>query len=180
MLHGAYNIWLVNDTYYLAEREKERERVHPYFTKIIVHCYPRASSLLPKAKLVAILHDPVKRAGYSWYQHMRPHNNRSTAVNHTFSEVIRATPQSLNNKKLLSLCDYCLSPGRYHIHLSKWLKYYSYKQLYLVDGGELVVNPVSVLARLQEFLHVERRMNYSKILRLVLYAVHKIKTCHLT
>ena len=42
-----------------------------------------------------------------------------------------------------------------------------------------MVNPVSILARLQEFLHVERRMNYSKILRLVLYAVHKIKTSHL-
>ena len=125
----------------------------------------RASSLLPKVKLIAILHDPVKRA-YSWYQHMRAHND-PTALNHTFSEVIRATPQSSSNKKLLSLRDHCLSPGRYHIHLSKWLRYYSYRQLYLIDGGELVADPVTVMARLQEFLQVEKRMNYSKILRLV-------------
>lgn len=131
----------------------------------------RASSLLPKAKLVAILHDPVKRA-YSWYQHMRAHND-PTAVSHTFSEVIRATAQSSSNTKLLSLRDHCLSPGRYHIHLSKWLKHYSYHQLYLVDGGELVVDPVSALARLQDFLQVPRKMNYSKILRLV-YTVYPL------
>lgn len=125
----------------------------------------RASSLLPKAKLVAILQDPVKRA-YSWYQHMKAHKD-STALGHTFSQVIRATPQSSSNKKLLSLRDHCLSPGRYHIHLSKWLKYYSYRQLYLIDGGELVAEPASVIAKLQDFLQLEKRMNYSKILRLV-------------
>jgi hypothetical protein len=101
---------------------------------------------------------------------MRAHND-PTAINHTFSEVIQAIPQSSNNKKLLSLRDHCLSPGRYHIHLSKWLKHYSHRQLHLIDGGELVSDPVSVLARLQDFIQVERKMNYSKILRLVLYTV---------
>ena len=80
-----------------------RERESPLFTKIIVHCYPRASSLLPKAKLVAILHDPVKRV-YSWYQHMRAHND-PTAVNHTFSEVIRP----LHNRQTTRNCFPCMT-----------------------------------------------------------------------
>ena len=42
-----------------------------------------------------------------------------------------------------------------------------------------MVNAISVLARLQEFLHVESRMKLLKDLRLVLYAIHKIKTSHL-
>ena len=132
-----------------------------------LHTHPsfdRAYSLLPKAKLVAILHDPIKRA-YSWYQHMRAHND-PTALNYKFSQVIRASPRA-TDKKLLVLRDHCLSPGRYHIHLSKWLKYYSYKQLYLVDGGQLVDNPSTVMNRLQVFLHVDKMLNYSKILRLV-------------
>ena len=153
-----------------SKAERENHPLHPpphptpHPQNTHTHSY-RASSLLPKAKLVAILHDPIKRA-YSWYQHMRAHND-PTAINHTFSEVIQATPQSSKDKKLLSLRDHCLSPGRYHIHLSKWLKHYSHRQLYLVDGGELVANPVSVMARLQDFIQVERKMNYSKILRLV-------------
>ena len=131
---------------------------------IIQHPH-RAYSLLPKAKLVAILHDPIKRA-YSWYEHMKAHKD-PTATGHTFSEVIRASPQLSSDKKLLSLRDHCLSPGRYHIHLSKWLKHYPHKQLYLVDGGALVDDPASVLAKLQTFLAVERRLNYSRILRFV-------------
>ena len=125
----------------------------------------RASSLLPKAKLIAILHDPIRRA-YSWYQHVRAHND-PTAFKYNFSEVIRATPQSSHDRKLLSLRDHCLMPGRYQIHLSKWLKYYSYKQLYLVDGGELVDDPATVMERVQEFLLVDKMMNYSNILRFV-------------
>ena len=133
-------------------------------THLNLASYDRAYSLLPKAKLIAILHDPIKRA-YSWYQHMRAHND-PTALNYKFSQVIRASPQA-TDKKLLVLRDHCLSPGRYHIHLSKWLKYYSYKQLYLVDGGELVDKPATVMDRLQVFLHVDKMLNYSKILRLV-------------
>ena len=134
---------------------------------LTIHVFSdRVSSLLPKAKLIAILHDPVKRA-YSWYQHMRAHND-PTALNYNFSQVIQATPQSLD-KKLLSLRDHCLSPGRYHIHLSRWLKYYSYKQIFLVDGDELTSNPAVVMDRVQTFIQIERVMNYSKILRLVLW-----------
>jgi len=107
----------------------------------------RAHKLLPDAKIVTILLRPEARA-YSWYQHIRAHSD-TTALNHSFKEVLMAGPDS--PRPLLSLQARCLEPGKYAQHLDKWLAFYRPKQLHIIDGDELKVSPVGVMNQLQHF-----------------------------
>ena len=60
----------------------------------------RAYRLLKSAKLIAILISPSKRA-YSWYYHMRAHDD-PTALAYTFHQVVTADPVK-STKALRSL-----------------------------------------------------------------------------
>ncbi|KAH9489549.1 hypothetical protein Btru_038391, partial [Bulinus truncatus] len=84
----------------------------------------RMAALVPRAKIIIILMNPAKRA-YSWYQHMRTHNDR-TALNHTFYEVVSASDMASQN--LRALRNRCLTPGLYAQHLVRWLDYFPAKQ----------------------------------------------------
>jgi len=121
----------------------------------------RARRLLPHARIVAVVLPPGDRA-YSWYQHMRAHNDE-TALNFTFRQVITAT-HTTASKSLLSLQARCLDPGKYAQHLDRWLTHYRAKQVFIVDGEEIKYNPANVLAKLQHFLEVEPFVDFSKML----------------
>lgn len=60
----------------------------------------RAHRLLKTAKLIAILISPSQRA-YSWYHHMRAHDD-PTAMAYTFHQVVTADPVK-STKALRSL-----------------------------------------------------------------------------
>uniref|UniRef100_T1K1D0 [heparan sulfate]-glucosamine N-sulfotransferase n=1 Tax=Tetranychus urticae TaxID=32264 RepID=T1K1D0_TETUR len=81
----------------------------------------RAHSLLPDAKIIAILINPVRRA-YSWYQHARSHHD-PVALNYSFYEVITADEKA--PKHLRSLRNRCLNPGCYATYLEKWINFYT-------------------------------------------------------
>jgi len=120
----------------------------------------RAHRLLRDAKLVSIIISPAKRA-YSWYQHMIAHQD-PTASKHTFYEIITAKPDAPKN--IRNLQARCLEPGRYVSHLERWLSYYKSQQLTIIDGEELVRDPVTVMDKLQYFLSVQP-IDYSKYLK---------------
>ncbi|KAI8794060.1 bifunctional heparan sulfate N-deacetylase/N-sulfotransferase 3 [Biomphalaria glabrata] len=121
----------------------------------------RVAALLPRAKIIVILMNPAKRA-YSWYQHMRNHND-PTALNHTFYEVVSASDMASQN--LRALHNRCLTPGLYAQHLVRWLDFFPAKQIHLVDSDELRNDPVNVMHLIQKFLHVQNYMDYSQHLR---------------
>ncbi|KAL5506571.1 hypothetical protein EMCRGX_G008243 [Ephydatia muelleri] len=123
----------------------------------------RAHTLLPRAKIIVILSDPIKRA-YSWYQHQVAHNF-STALNYSFSEVLYAPYYHNASEALLNLTLRCLLPGEYHIHIERWLLYYPPEQLMFVDGEELLSDPASVMDQVQHFLNLHSILDYAKILR---------------
>lgn len=138
----------------------------------------RLRMLLPKAKLVVILHDPIKRA-YSWYQHMRAHAD-NIALTHTFLQVLmykpnhthpganhthsETNPVHRNADGLTRLRAHCLEPGRYYKYILAWLRKFPSAQLSFVDGTALRVKPVQVLTELQSFLKVDY-FDYSNVLR---------------
>jgi len=74
------------------------EKSATYFDKDQVP--KRAFRLLKNAKLVTILISPAKRA-YSWYQHMKAHDD-PTALQYSFYQVISA-PTNTSSKALKSL-----------------------------------------------------------------------------
>lgn len=123
----------------------------------------RVHSLLPRAKIIIILSDPVKRA-YSWYQHQVAHNF-STALSYSFSDVLNARYNPNASEALLNLTLRCLLPGEYHIHIERWLLYYPPEQILFVDGEELLSSPASVMDQVQLFLNLTYIINYTDILR---------------
>lgn len=96
------------------------------------HAPMRLHSLLPHAKLIIILINPINRA-YSWYQHMRAHN-LTVALKFSFYEVVSLDVKDKDidettKKKLHSLRNRCLNPGMYHQHLEKWLAFFPPNQV---------------------------------------------------
>ncbi|XP_042891362.1 bifunctional heparan sulfate N-deacetylase/N-sulfotransferase-like isoform X2 [Penaeus japonicus] len=121
----------------------------------------RVKSLLPNAKLVAIIIPPGRRA-YSWYHHMRAHND-PTALQYSFYQVITATDSS--PRQLRDLRNKCLNPGMYAKHIERWLDYFPASQLIIIDGEELRNDPVYIMNDLQKFLEIEPFYNYTEHLR---------------
>jgi heparan sulfate N-deacetylase/N-sulfotransferase NDST2 len=121
----------------------------------------RAHALLPRAKLITILTNPIKRA-YSWYQHIRAHQDK-TAIAYSFYDVISAGEES--SRALRDLRNRCLDPGVYAIHLERWLTYYPPTQLLILDGEELKTDPISIMDKVQMFLGNEPYIDYSNKLK---------------
>lgn len=86
-----------------------------------------------------------------------------TATTHSFYEIITANSDAPKNVRNLQAR--CLEPGRYVSHLERWLSYYKSQQLTIIDGEELVKDPVSVMDKLQYFLSVQPTIDYSKYLK---------------
>ncbi len=59
----------------------------------------------------------------------------------------------------------CLDPGKYSLHLERWLKHFNAQQLLIIDGEELKYDPVAVMNNLQHFLDVKPFFDYSNRLR---------------
>ncbi|XP_052770676.1 bifunctional heparan sulfate N-deacetylase/N-sulfotransferase-like [Mya arenaria] len=135
------------------------EKSAAYFDNILVP--KRVHNLLPNSKIICILISPAKRA-YSWYQHMRAHND-PVAVNYTFNEVVSASDSAPREVKALR--NRCLLPGEYAHHLERWLDHFSYRQIHIIDGEQLKDNPIGVMDEVQKFLGIEKYLNYTSIVR---------------
>lgn len=124
----------------------------------------RIKTMLKDLNLIYISINPADRA-YSWYQHMRAHND-SIATQYSFYDVL-----TLNTKdkkvvnRMKTLRNRCLDPGLYSKHLKNWFKYFSPKQLILLDGDLLRTKPYECLNQLQKQLAIETRIDYKQILK---------------
>lgn len=120
----------------------------------------RAHALIPDAKIIVILNDPVSRA-YSWYQHMRFHNNH-VARSMNFYHLLQyknSTDEVANLRKR------CLVPGLYAEHLERWMLYYPSSQILTIDGDQLKQDPAQVMTQVQSFLQVKTIIDYGTRLR---------------
>jgi len=120
----------------------------------------RVSKLLPKSRIVCILTSPGERA-YSWYQHMRAHND-PTALTYTFYQVLESNSSS--PKPVRSLKSRCLEPGKYVVHLERWLAEFPSSRFFIVDGDELKNNPVDVMNSIQSSLRISPVIDYGELL----------------
>nr|KAF6481204.1 N-deacetylase and N-sulfotransferase 4 [Molossus molossus] len=120
----------------------------------------RAASLVPKAKIIAILIDPSDRA-YSWYQHQRSHEDPA-ALRFNFYDVI--TTGEWAPADLRTLQRRCLVPGWYAVHIERWLAHFATSQLLIIDGQQLRADPAAVMDEVQRFLGVTPHYNYSEAL----------------
>ncbi|VDM30800.1 unnamed protein product [Hydatigera taeniaeformis] len=137
----------------------------------------RMAALLPNAKIIVLLRDPLLRA-HSWYQHQRAHQV-SASLNFTFDKVLQAssldkataiaTAASSSNVTNLAAQLYrlhlkCIEPSSYATHFRYWLQRYRASHILLVDVERFESDPAEVLHDVQEFLNVSTFIDYSKLL----------------
>ncbi|KAM7542990.1 hypothetical protein Aperf_G00000006570 [Anoplocephala perfoliata] len=139
----------------------------------------RMATLLPHAKVIILLRDPMQRA-FSWYQHQKAHNV-AAALRFTFNEVLKAgtleaamslasvaASTAVNVTQIASelhrLYVKCVESSRYAAYLRQWLHYYQANQILLIDSGRFESTPAEVLRDVQDFLNVSTRIDYSPLL----------------
>jgi heparan sulfate N-deacetylase/N-sulfotransferase NDST2 len=86
---------------------------------------------------------------------MKAHND-SIAVNFSFYDVIslNVTVNQTVYEKMKKLRERCLDPGLYYKHFLNWLKHFSYKQFFLVDGDKLKHDPYETMIKYLKFFYL--------------------------
>jgi hypothetical protein len=118
----------------------------------------RAHALVPEAKLIVLLRDPVRRA-YSHYWHERDKKRESLS----FEEAIAAEPARLgDDEQRLARGEIrqsrahqhfsYLARGRYAEQLDRWWRHYPRERLLVLRFEDLARDPLAVLDRTLEFL----------------------------
>jgi hypothetical protein len=125
-------------------------------------CPPRAHQLLPEARIIAVLRDPVDRA-YSDFQHMCRHGFEKLG----FAEAVQAEPRRVGPEieRMTREPGYFsrdhhhfsyFERGRYAPQLHRWLSYYRRDQVLLLESEDLYRRPAELLHQVQDFLGVHR------------------------
>jgi hypothetical protein len=125
----------------------------------------RAHALVPEAKLIVLLRDPVRRA-YSHYWHERDKKRESLS----FEEAIAAEPARLgDDEQRLARGELrqsrahqhfsYLARGRYAEQLERWWRHYPRERLLVLRFEELARDPLAVLDRTLEFLGLSSIQN---------------------
>ncbi|HET9693501.1 MAG TPA: sulfotransferase [Steroidobacteraceae bacterium] len=118
----------------------------------------RAHALVPQAKLVVLLRDPIRRA-YSHYWHERDKRRERLS----FEDAIAAEPErvgddeqrlargEIQQSRAHQHCTY-LARGRYAEQLERWLRFYPREQLLVLQFEDLGRAPMVTLNRTLEYL----------------------------
>jgi len=120
----------------------------------------RAHALVPDARLIVLLRDPVRRA-YSHYRHERDKGRESMA----FEDAIAAEPERIGvaaarlargeiERSVEHQYFSYLARGRYAEQLERWLEYYPRERLLVLRFEDLAKNPLAVLNRTLQFLEL--------------------------
>ena len=138
----------------------------------------RMHSVLPSAKLVYIMRDPVKRA-YSYYvQLMKNYQNsyKSTNVPISFEDFLFQKNNYIGENNcpyLASFDDHLIfgpelltAGGMYLDQINEYLKYYDSSSMYFMIFEEFIANPLEELRKLYLFLGISSEFiseNFSEV-----------------
>lgn len=99
----------------------------------------RMHELLPEAKLIYLVRDPIERA-ISHYVHNWAKQRWSTSIRETMLPVEESWP---------------LTVSRYHMQLSKYLEYYSMRDILVLQSERLRRHPGDVMEGVFRFIGVD-------------------------
>ena len=71
---------------------------------------------------------------------------------------------SSSPKPVRSLKSRCLEPGKYVVHLERWLAEFPSSRFFIVDGDQLKNNPVDVMNSIQSSLRISPVIDYGELL----------------
>ena len=112
----------------------------------------RVYQMNPNIKLIAILCDPIKRIvsdyGHESVGHLHRYKQYRPERHHTLEEMLQRNGQGINEKWE------AVWTGFYDEQLETWLKYFSPKQILVLDGNTFMKDPLPALNKVENFLEV--------------------------
>jgi len=135
----------------------------PYYM-FYPHSARRASEVVPNAKLISLLRNPIDRA-YSHYQHQVLRVKGEGRETLSFEQAVEAEEGRLRGEveKMLQEEHYLspnyrnysyLSRGIYVDQLSRWSKYFDKNQMLVLKSEDLFSDTTSVLRATSDFLEI--------------------------
>lgn len=103
-------------------------------------------------RLILIVRDPVTRLLSDYTQIL----SSRRAQNFTFASFEEL---ALDANGEVNLGYKAVQISIYHHYFSRWLQYFPRSQIHIVDGEELIKNPVSVLAKVESFLGLSHELS---------------------
>lgn len=116
----------------------------------------RLHGLIPEARLVVVLREPLDRA-ISWYHHMA----RQEGLSQPLEEVIEAELSGLLELDPQQRCELgwfgsnCLAGSLYGSQLARWYRFFRPEQLLLLGFEHLITNPLEASQRVARHLGVD-------------------------
>jgi hypothetical protein len=113
----------------------------------------RAAALMPHARLIVVLREPLRRA-LSWFQHRQ----RLLGTSEKAEAVIAAELEKLLELSADQRADLgwrepnCLAGSLYADHLRRWFRCYDRHQILVLRFEDLVLDPLAACQRVSRFL----------------------------
>jgi len=135
------------------------------------HAARRARQMLPRAKLIAILRDPVERAFSHYQQQVRKGRDPLS-----FEEAIAREPERVDVDLARMQRDETLAVesvtrfsylarGRYAEQLERWLAHYPRESLLVLRSEDLLAEPAATVKRALEFLGLDAAVDVGALRR---------------
>ena len=122
------------------------------------HVPQRAARLVPHAKLIVVLRNPVDRA-WSHYQHVVTRGYESLSFDAALEREAELIP--VEERKMMAMPEYrslaherhsYLARGRYFSQLARWLTSFSRDQLFVISSEQMFRSPSAALTECFSFL----------------------------
>ena len=147
--HGL--TWYINQMPETKKNELTIERTAKYFVTSAVpkRIYDQSKNV----KLILIVRNPITRTVSSYVHELISQKlNRKT---HSFDNTTLHPNGTVNSTSIE------INYSMYDVHYQRWLKWFDQKQILVVNGEELITNPVPLLHEVETFLNVSHYFNNS-------------------
>jgi len=119
----------------------------------------RVHAMNSSVKLILVLRDPVQRA-ISDYDQLKDKQTKHGQPMQRFEDLVLfsgADGERVNEGSSL------IQSSVYHFYLARWLRYFPLRQIHLVNGEQLVKNPLDELQKVERFLKLPARFGQDNI-----------------
>ncbi|KAJ8038135.1 Heparan sulfate glucosamine 3-O-sulfotransferase 1 [Holothuria leucospilota] len=128
------------------------EKTPKYF--VCKNCPILLHKMIPDCKLIAILRDPVERAISGYAGFLQTHRtikrlSPSLGMEETFEKTV------IHDNGLVKRESPFIDIGIYKAHIKRWMSVFPKAQILLLDGGEFVKKPESILRQVEKFLGIK-------------------------
>lgn len=173
--------WYKSKMPFASQNDVVIEKTPKYF---ITNLAPeRIHQINPNTKLILIVKDPVQRGISDYNQQMVKHNfslppfekyifhyngsqegcPQQEASDGFFSVSKAAEKRIFKGKTFSCKGRYTFEPSLYAKHFYRWLKVFPRKQILVVNGDDIIRNPVPALNEIEAFLGIENVISYDHI-----------------